>query len=1448
MFLIFDTETTGLPKDFSAPVSDTNNWPRCIQLAWQLHDFSGKLIDIKNYIIKPDGFSIPYNSEKIHGISTKRAQLEGHSVDFVLQEFLAALNQSSYLVGHNISFDINIIFSEYYRISQFFSIEKLERRKLILRRDEKIWKTLDTMSEKSASFCQISGGRFGKFKFPKLTELYYKLFGNEFSEAHNASVDVAATARCFFELIRLKIINTDGVFSNEQKKYFFEFNTNKISSFESISAIKNISNIDSKKKDSHENDDNQEFIKKDLIPKNNIDNHFFIHLHCHSSFSILQSTVSIDALIDAAIQNNMPAVGLTDFGNLFGAFKFVKNCKEKNIKPILGCEFFLTENHKKRSFTREKKDKRYSQILYAKNIRGYQNISKLSSFGYIDGLYSGFPRIDKELLLKYKDDLIVVSSGLKGEISSVLLNEGEEVAEKIFCWWKTHFGSDFYIQLSRHDLDDEIYISKILINWCNKYSVKYFCSNEVFYLNKDDSDSHDILLCVKNGELKDNPIGYGRGFRFGLPSQEYYFKSNKEMQDLFNDIPEVFSTCKEIYDKIENYDLEKKVSLPIFDLPDSFSNQDDYLKSITIEGAKKRYGSISPKLKERIIFELETIKKTGYPGYFLIVQDITMRARDMGVIVGPGRGSAAGSVVAYCIGITNIDPIKYGLLFERFLNPDRISLPDIDIDFDDEGRSKLISWVVKKYGLNQVAQIITFGTMAAKSSIRDVGRVLNLELSKTDRIAKLIPNNVSLKEIIYPQEGNINLKDKLNRDQLYNVSQIQKILKKDDLESKVLKSASLLEGSIRNIGTHACGMIITPKDMREIIPVAISSNSLKIKENDIEFQLPTTQFDNSVVESAGLLKMDFLGLKTLSIIRDAIHLIKQRHSIEIMIDEIPLDNKKTYELYQNGQTNGTFQFESSGMQRYLRLLKPDKFEDLIAMNALYRPGPLEYIPKFIDRKNGNEKIHYDLPEQEEFLFDTYGITVYQEQVMLLSQKLANFSKGDADVLRKAMGKKNKVLLDQLKTKFFEGCQKNGHKNDIINKIWTDWESFAAYAFNKSHSTCYSVLAFQTAYLKANYPSEYMASVLTHNLNDISKLSFYLEECKTMGISILGPDVNESGMHYSVNNDGHIRFGLGAIKGVGSAAAEFIIKERTKEGVFKDLFDFFIRMNSRSANKKAFESLILGGSFDQLTNGQRSMFFNLNEKKQQTFLEVLIKFSALYRQSKNAPVLFSGDDNIKKPDIPVCEDWILLEKLRNEKKVLGMYVSGHPLDNYFEKIKHRCNCEIIQLNDLRKLNNKKIILGGMVTDFEEKETRNGNKYGVLTIEDFSSSKQFRIFKNYDSFNNSYFELGAVIEILAVVEKNYYNDDLAINITQIKSLDRDWKMISLNLEFDSLKLDTMQEFEKVIKNNKGKTQLEINLFSSKKNIFVPFRCNAFQIKYSEKFKKEIEKIGIKEYFLN
>ena len=1441
MFLIFDTETTGLPKDFSAPISDTENWPRCIQLAWQLHNSLGELIETKNYIIRPDGFSIPFNSEKIHGISTDRAIKEGWPINLVLKEFANALSKSKYFIGHNILFDLNIIFSEYFRVNDIYSIEKQDTFFLV-KKDSFVWKTLDTMTEKTAQYCKILGGRGGKYKYPKLTELYIKLFGEDFQEAHNASADVAATARVFFELLRI------GEIDNLESEIINEFISKHKDVINIFPTIDNIILEEVTEAQNNIKRENEFFISKDSksLEDVDIDLSFFFHLHCHTHYSILQSTVSVEDLVDNAVKYNMKAIAITDLGNLFGCFKFVKICKEKKIKPIIGCELFLTDNHKKRTFTKQNRDKRYSQIVYAKNINGYKNLSKLCSSGYISGLYGGIPRVDKNLLLKYKEDLIITSSGIKGEIADVMLNQGEDKAEELFIWWKDNFKTDFYVQISKHGLEEESYISNILLKWCQKYNVKYFASNEIFYINKEDFNAHDILLCVKNSELQNTPIGRGRGFRYGFPNKEYYFKSPKVMSSLFIDYPESFSCYEEIYHKIEEFSLESDVALPLFDLPEKFSNQDEYLKFITFEGAKKKYSKIDSQLEKRILFELDTIKKTGYPGYFLIVQDITNQARKMGVSVGPGRGSAAGSVVAYCIGITNVDPIKYGLLFERFLNPDRVSLPDIDIDFDDEGRSTLINWVVNKYGVNQVAQIITFGTMAAKSSIRDVARVLDLDLSIADKMAKMVPWNVSLKKILNPQNNNEDLKKQLNRDDIYKVSELQKLLKKDDLSSKVLKLAASLEGSIRNIGTHACGMIIAPKNIQEIIPVGISSNSMEIKNIDGEIlSLPNTQFDNSVVESAGLLKMDFLGLKTLSIINDCVKLVEEKHGIKIDPDQISLDDKKTYELYQKGETNGTFQFESDGMQMYLRLLKPDKFEDLIAMNALYRPGPLEYIPKFIDRKHGKEKIVYDLPEMEKYLFDTYGITVYQEQVMLLSQELAGFSKGDADVLRKAMGKKNKDLLEQLKEKFFEGCKNNNHSIDVVGKIWSDWESFAAYAFNKSHSTCYSVLAFQTAYFKAHYPSEFMASVLTHHINDIKKLGFYLEECKRMNISILGPDINESSMNYSVNESGKIRFGLGAIKGVGSSAAEYIINERKKSGNYKDLFDFFKRMDSRLTNKRVFEALVFGGGFDSLTKSKRSLFFVENEKGVM-FLETLIKFGLSYRKNKQIPTLIPIDESITIPLIPEVDSWNLLEKLKKEKSILGMYISGHPLDKYYDMIKFRCNARNSELNDLKKIESKTLNLGGMILSFEERvSNKNSKKYCVFTLEDFSSSREFRIYRNYEKYRHILNE-GAFVQLTAIVKRNNYSNNLFLEIENIQKLDRPWKKIYFQCPIDSgFDFSDLVSF---LKENEGKTSIEIEFFDAKKNISVLMKSKKIGVRITNKFQNKIDQLGINNYLLN
>lgn len=779
----------------------------------------------------------------------------------------------------------------------------------------------------------------------------------------------------------------------------------------------------------------------------------FCHLHVHSHYSVLQATPDIKRLIKKAKEDNMPAVALTDLGNMYGAFKFVREALDNQVKPIVGCEFFVSEMRKILKFTNDNPDKRYSQVLLAKNKNGYHNLAKLSSLGFIEGLYENYPRIDKKLIGQYKDDLIATTGSLNSEIPYLILNVGEQQAEEAFNWWLSVFGEDFYIELNRHGIPEEDHVNQVLLRFAEKYDVKYFATNETYYLEKEEANAHDVLLCIKKEEFQSTPIGSGPGTRLGLPNNQFYFKTRNEMKLLFQDLPDAIKTVREIVDKIERYELKQDVLLPKFNIPKEFETEDDYLKHLTYQGAKKRYPELTAKVKERIDFELDTIKKAGYPGYFLIVQDITSIAREMDLFVGPGRGSAAGSAVAYCTGITNVDPIAYDLLFERFLNPDRVSLPDIDLDFDDEGRDRVLKYVIEKYGHDQVAQIITYGTMAARSSIRNCARVMELPLSDTNYVARLIP-----------ERPGTTLEKAFEA-----VKELSELKKGIDLKSQVLKQAIVLEGSLRNTGTHACGVIIAPDALTNFVPVATAKDS----------DMLVTQFDNSVVESAGMLKLDFLGLTTLTIIKTAIKNIEKQKGIKIDIDNIPLDDVKTYQLYQRGETTGTFQFESDRMQDYLRELMPDKFGDLIAINALCRPGSMEYIPNFISRKNGREAINYDLPEMEAYLKDTYGITVYQEQVMLLSQKLANFTKGEADVLRKAMAKKQKDVLDKIKEKFIEGCEKNGHHEKTCEKIWTDWEVFSQYTFNKSHSTCYSLIGYHTAYLKANYYEEYMAAVHTY---------------------------------------------------------------------------------------------------------------------------------------------------------------------------------------------------------------------------------------------------------------------------------------------------------------------------------------------------------------------------------
>jgi DNA polymerase-3 subunit alpha len=996
MYLVFDTETTGLPHNKTAPLTDLDNWPRLVQIAWQLHDAKGNLRSRQNFIVKPDGFDIPFKAEQVHGISTARASLEGHPLAEVLSAFVADLSLTSLLIGHNIEFDINIIGAEFLRQSRDTS------RFLQLQ-------TLDT-GVSSTAFCQLSGGIGGKLKMPTLRELHQKLFGYNFEDAHDAAYDVAATARCFFGLIHQRVAQP-----------FDDTPAVDIVYEEPNLETANFAKREKRKAAGYSLKERQESVTDKP----------YVHLHTHSQYSVLQATPDIKALVAKAKALQMPAVALTDIGNMYGAFKFVREAMNQDIKPIVGCEVLVADERLKLKFTKDNPDRRYHQVLLAKNKNGYHNLTKLSSLGFTEGLYGIYPRVDKQLIEQYHQDLIALTGSLSAEVPYLILHVGEKQAEEAFRWWHQLFGGDFYVELNRHGMAEEDRVNETLLRFATKYKVKCIAANEVFYLDREESSAHDVLLCIKEGEFMSTPIGFGRGRRYGLANAEYYYKGQDEMKSIFADVPEAIDNLEEIIQKVEPYTLERNVLLPKFEIPDEFASEDDYLKHLTFAGAQRRYGELTAEITERLNFELETIRKTGYPGYFLIVQDFTSKAREIGVSVGPGRGSAAGSAVAYCIGITNIDPIEYDLLFERFLNPDRVSLPDIDIDFDDEGRDRVLKYVIDKYGKNQVAQIITYGTMAAKSSIRDCARVMELPLSDANILAKLVPERPGTSLHAAFDE----------------VRELADVRKGNDLKAQVLQQAVILEGSVRNTGTHACGVIITPDELTKFVPVATARDS----------DMLVTQFDNSVVESAGLLKMDFLGLTTLSIINTALKNIKQGRGVDIDIDRIPLNDAKTYALFQRGETTGTFQFESVGMQKYLRQLKPDKFADLIAMNALYRPGPMEYIPAFINRKHGREPIKYDLPVMEEFLAETYGITVYQEQVMLLSQKLAGFSKGDADVLRKAMGKKQKAVLDKMKDKFIEGCRANQHPETVCEKVWTDWEAFAQYAFNSLVSVSVSLI-------------------------------------------------------------------------------------------------------------------------------------------------------------------------------------------------------------------------------------------------------------------------------------------------------------------------------------------------------------------------------------------------------
>lgn len=1061
----------------------------------------------------------------------------------------------------------------------------------------------------------------------------------------------------------------------------------------------------------------------------------FSHLHNHTQYSLLDGASSIKKLFKKAIADNMPAMAITDHGNMFGVFDFVKEAKKYKgedgnllVKPIVGCEFYLVEDRTKQQFTKEQKDVRYHQLLLAKNKQGYKNLIKLCSLGYTEGLYGKYPRIDKELLLQYHEGLIATTCCLGASVPKAILRNGIEAGEKEFKWWLDIFGEDYYVELQRHDIPDQNKVNIELVRLARKYNVKIIASNDSHYVEEEDSNAHDILLCVNTNEKQSTPKmkefgeddALSRNSRFAFYNNQFFFKTTEQMSELFSDLPDAIDNTNEIVDKVELVSVANDLLLPNFPVPPPFTNQEDYLEFLTYEGAKVRYKIFTPELEERLQFELGVIRKMGFAGYFLIVSDIINSSKKMGVVVGPGRGSAAGSVVAYCVGITTIDPMKYNLLFERFLNPERASMPDIDTDFDDIGRGKVVEYIVETYGRNQVAQIITYGTMAAKSSIKDVARVMDLPLEESNMLAKLVPERpgTSLNDILHVTEEDYKKRDAVSVEEVQNVMNLQKIYHTPDLKGTILHEAEKLEGTVRNTGIHAAGIIIGPKDLMEIMPLC--------KQKDVD--LYVTQFSGNVVEEAGAIKIDVLGLSNLSIIRDTLIAIKENHGISLDIENIPLDDANTFALYQRGDTEGTFQFASVGMKKYLRELQPTSIEDLIAMNALYRPGPIEYIPDFIRRKHDPTKIVYDLPAMEEYLKDTYGITVYQEQVMLLSQKLAGFSKGDADILRKAMGKKQKDVLDKMKGQFNKGCEENGHDKDKVEKIWKDWEAFAQYAFNKSHSTCYAYLAYQTAYLKANYTPEYMAALLNAqgSIDDISK---YMKECQRLGIEVLGPNINESQKGFSVNSEGVIRFGLGAIKGVGEAAVEDIISERKSGGSFTTLFELLKRVNSRTVNKKTLESLVMAGALDLFTDFHRAQFFATAPGDTQTNLEKLIRYGQTVSANANsfANSLFgeTAMPEIALPKLNPADTWLLNEALQREKEVIGMYISAHPLDGFRFEFENYHFTPLSDI-DLPTSKNRILRLGGYIASANHLMSKKGTMYCKYKLIDFNGEYEFFAF--------------------------------------------------------------------------------------------------------------------------
>ena len=1262
----------------------------------------------------------------------------------------------------------------------------------------------------------------------------------------------------------------------------------------------------------------------------------FVHLHVHTQYSILDGQASIPRLVDKAMANGMKGIAVTDHGDMFGIKEFFnyvnkKNggvngeikdlkkkiaalesgksdaedpeaelaaCKEqleaakkKLFKPIIGCEMYVA---RRRLFNKEGKPDQsgYHLVVLAKNLKGYHNLIKLVSKAWTEGFYMR-PRTDRVELEKYHEGLIVCSACLGGEVPRRISAGQFEEAEEAIRWYKNLFGDDYFLELQRHKAtvpraNHEVYkmqevVNKKLIEYAKKYDVKLVCTNDVHFVDEENAEAHDRLICLSTGKDLDDPNRM-------LYTKQEWMKTREEMNEIFADVPEALSNTVDICDRVEFYSIDHAPIMPTFAIPEDFGTEEeyrkkftekdlfdeftqdengnvvmdevaanakierlggydklyrikleaDYLAKLAYEGAHRRYGEVlSEEVEERIRFELYIMKTMGFPGYFLIVQDFISAARNqLDVSVGPGRGSAAGSAVAYCLGITQIDPIKYDLLFERFLNPDRISLPDIDVDFDDDGRGRVLNWVTEKYGQEKVAHIITYGTMATKLAIKDVARVQKLPLSESDRLCKLVPDKIPDKKL--------NLTNAIAYVPELQAAEVSS----DPVLRDTIKYAKMLEGNVRNTGVHACGTIICRDDITDWVPVSTAD------DKETGEKMLVTQYEGSVIEDTGLIKMDFLGLKTLSIIKEAVENIKKSKGIDLNIDEVPIDDPATYKLYSEGRTVGTFQFESAGMQKYLRELQPSTFEDLIAMNALYRPGPMDYIPDFIDRKHGRKPIEYDIPIMEKYLKDTYGITVYQEQVMLLSRLLADFTRGESDALRKAMGKKLRDKLDHMKPKFIEGGKKNGHDPKILEKIWADWEKFASYAFNKSHATCYSWVAYQTAYLKANYPSEYMAATMSRNISNITEITKLMDESKATGINVLGPDVNESGLKFSVNQHGDIRFGLGAIKGVGESAVQSILAEREKNGPFKGIFDFVQRVNLSACNRKNIENLALAGSFDSFPEIRREDFFVKNAKDE-SFVEVLVRYGNKYQMDKAAAAnsLFGGEHEVEiaTPEIVRAPAWGDLERLNKERELVGIYLSAHPLDEYAVILENVCNVHMSELSDLTPLQNRDLTLGGIVTGVREGYTKTGKPYGVAKVEDYSGGAEFAFFGNEWVEKKNFFMEGMFLFMRGKCQpRQWKQEEWEVKINTIELLpevkDNLIEKLTIKVPLSAVNEEMITEISSLAKSNPGKTKLYFYVRDEDGQMYVNLFSRSVEIAVRKDFVNYLKSQPVLDYKIN